>query len=85
MNIPAHLRGRYAYHFTMLDNLDSIIENGLLSTNKKIEKEIIHRDVAEKSIQNRRHTMSVSCSNGKFVHDYVPFYFAHPPPCNLVS
>ena len=83
MSIPAHLRGRYAYHFTMLDNLDSITENGLLSTNKKVEKGIIHRDVAEQSIQNRRHTMPVSCSNGKFVHDYVPFYFAQKTPMQL--
>lgn len=83
MSIPAHLRGRYAYHFTMLDNLDSITENGLLSTNKKVEKGIIHRDVAEQGIQNRRHTMPVSCSNGKFVHDYVPFYFAQKTPMQL--
>jgi len=83
MSIPANLRGRYAYHFTMLDNLDSIIENGLLSTNKKVEKGIVHRDVAEQSIQNRRHTMPVSCSNGKFVHDYVPFYFAQRTPMQL--
>lgn len=76
MSIPEHLRGRYAYHFTMLDNLDSIIENGLLSTNKKVEKGIIHRDVSEQSIQNRRHTMSVPCSEGKMVHDYIPFYFS---------
>ena len=76
MSIPAHLEGRYAYHFTMINNLESIIEHGLLSTNKKIEKDITHKDVAEKSIQSRRQTMSVLCSEGKVVHDYIPFYFS---------
>ncbi|QBX66801.1 DarT ssDNA thymidine ADP-ribosyltransferase family protein [Serratia quinivorans] len=76
MEFPASLKGRYAYHFTCLYNLESIIENGLLCTNLKNEQNITHHNVAEHGIQGRRSTMQVPCSNGNFVHDYVPFYFS---------
>jgi len=76
MSIPARLKGRYAYHFTLIDNLESIIESGLLCTNQKNSQGISHENIAEQGIQGRRSTMPVPCSNGKFVHDYVPFYFS---------
>ncbi len=40
MALPDSLKGRYAYHFTSIDNLNSIIENGLLCTNLKNEQNI---------------------------------------------
>lgn len=76
MEIPVNLKGKYAYHFTSIDNLGSIIENGLLCTNLKNHQNISHQNIAERGIQGRRSTMSVPCSDGKFVHDYVPFYFS---------
>jgi len=76
MSIPSNLKGLYAYHFTLLDNLESIIESGILSTNMKKDKAVSHKDIAEQGIQCRRSTMAVPCSNGKVVHDYVPFYFS---------
>ena len=76
MTIPASLKGRYAYHFTLFDNLESIIDNGILCTNQKNRLDISHENVAEEGIQGRRSTMLVPCSNGKVVHDYVPFYFS---------
>lgn len=76
MVFPVNLKGRYAYHFTSLDNLGTIIENGLLCTNLKDHLNIPHHNIAELGIQGRRSTMSVPCSDGKFVHDYVPFYFS---------
>ncbi|WDT86989.1 DarT ssDNA thymidine ADP-ribosyltransferase family protein [Alteromonas sp. 009811495] len=76
MNIPQGLKGRYAYHFTLIDNLESIIDSGLLCTNLKDAQGVSHEDIAEKGIQGRRSTMPVPCSGGKFVHDYVPFYFS---------
>ncbi|MFZ5202744.1 DarT ssDNA thymidine ADP-ribosyltransferase family protein [Enterobacter ludwigii] len=76
MDFPVNLKGRYVYHFTSIDNLGSIIENGLLCTNLKNERNISHLNIAERGIQGRRSTMSVPCSDGKFVHDYVPFYFS---------
>ncbi|MCV5688757.1 DUF4433 domain-containing protein, partial [Escherichia coli] len=51
MSIPQGLRGRYAYHFTLVDNLESIIDNGLLCTNLKNERGISHENIAEQGIQ----------------------------------
>lgn len=81
--IPDELRGRYAYHFTHIDNLPSIIEGGLLSTNEKQKNGIEHTDVANSSIQERRSKMEVTCGPGGVVHDYVPFYFAKRTPMLL--
>lgn len=76
MSIPQGLKGRYAYHFTLIDNLESIIDSGLLSTNLKNIRNISHENIAEHGIQGRRSAMRVPCSEGNFVHDYVPFYFS---------
>lgn len=83
MSIPQNLKGRYAYHFTLIDNLESIIDNGLLCTNIKNQQGISHENIAEHGIQDRRSTMPVPCSEGKFVHDYVPFYFSTKTPMQL--
>lgn len=76
MAIPTNLKGRFAYHFTLFDNLESIIDSGILCTNEKKRLGISHENVAEEGIQGRRSSMPIPCSNGKFVHDYVPFYFS---------
>lgn len=67
--------GRFVYHFTYFENLEQIIKNGLLSTNLKINKGIVHQNIANNEIQHRRSEMSVTCGPGGVVHDYVPFYF----------
>lgn len=83
MKIPTEHLGKYFYHFTHIHNLESIIKNGLLSTNKKNSLAIDHVNVASNSIQTRRSKMDVTCSpNGK-VHDYVPFYFTTINPMLL--
>ena len=76
MSIPTEHKGRYIYHFTYLDNLENIIENGLLSTNLKNELGIEHVDIANQAIQCRRANMTVTCGPGGSLHDYVPFYFS---------
>lgn len=82
MSIPQNFNFSYAYHFTSLQNLDSVIEHGLLSTNRKNQNAIQHVNVAAQGIQSRRSTMIVSGAQGKVVHDYVPFYFAKEHQCN---
>lgn len=83
MKIPDAYKGKYFYHFTHIGNLKSIVENGLLSTNKKKELGITHVNLASESIQLRRSEMDVTCSpNGK-IHDYVPFYFTARNPMLL--
>ena len=77
MNIPVEHRARYFYHFTHIDNIESIIKNnGLLSTNLKKAKGIHHHNVANENIQTRRSEMPVSVEPYGVVHDYVPFYLA---------
>lgn len=76
MSIPSEHKGRHFYHFTHIDNIDSIVRNGLLATNVKNQMEIRHHNVANMNIQHRRSEMEVPVGPGGFVHDYVPFYFA---------
>lgn len=83
MAIPAHHSFRNAYHFTSIENLESLIDNGIFSTNQKIARGIAHVNVAEEGIQRRRAQMQVPGSNGRCVHDYVPFYFAKKTPMQL--
>lgn len=65
----------------MLDNLESIIENGLLCTNLKNQLKISHKNIASQGIQERRsNTMVTGTTN---IHDYVPFYFAKKTPMLL--
>ena len=76
---------KYFYHFTHLDNLDSIIKNGLLCTKNKDDKGISHYNIANKTIQGRRSEMDVVCDGQNFgkVHDFVPFYFSTKNPMQL--
>jgi len=81
--IPNELKGRFVYHFTSVNNLESIIADGLLCTNAKIENGVTHDDIANNEIQKRRSTMEVTCGPKGVVHDYVPFYFAKRTPMLL--
>lgn len=83
MPIPDRYNNFHAYHFSSIENLDSIIELGLLSTNQKLQRGVTHVDVAAAGIQCRRGVMDVPGSHGRLVHDYVPFYFAQRTPMQL--
>lgn len=83
MTIPAEFKGRHFYHFTHIENLESIVKNGFLSTNEKEIKGLKHTNIANESIQHRRSEMDVTCPPGGKVHDYVPFYLATTNPMLL--
>lgn len=83
MNIPKEYQGRYFYHFTHTDNIESIVRNGLLSTNLKNRKGIVHHNIANPDIQARRSKMIVDAGPGGVVHDYAPFYFTSKSPMLL--
>lgn len=84
MSIPKAYKGRYFYHFTHIENIESIVKHdGLLSTNLKKERGIEHHNIANVKIQHRRSTMQVTVEPGGVVHDYVPFYFASVNPMLL--
>ncbi|MFW1733804.1 DarT ssDNA thymidine ADP-ribosyltransferase family protein [Acinetobacter sp. ULE_I001] len=84
----------YAFHFTHIKNLESILQNGLLSTNAKNDLELEHENVANNRIQNTRSRIIID-NNLKLrdeisiwgedkikhrLHDFVPFYFAYKCP-----
>jgi len=83
MIIPDVFKYRRFYHFTHIDNIDSIVEHGLLSTNEKLRRGIEHIDLANWSIQQRRSVMKMPCAPYDTIHDYVPFYFASTNPMLL--
>lgn len=83
MAIPDKYTDKYIFHFTDMENLDSIIKNGLLCTNIKNRKKIKHKNIANMSIQERRANMDVPIGPGGKVHDYVPFYFSSINPMLL--
>ncbi|PTS98418.1 DUF4433 domain-containing protein [Pedobacter sp. HMWF019] len=82
-SIPSKYEGRYCYHFTHIDNLNTIIEHGLLCTNLKEAAGLAHFNVASAGIQERRKTMEVTCGAKGVVHDYVPFYLCSVNPMFL--
>jgi len=83
MTIPASYKGKYFFHFTHIENLESILTNGLLSMNKKDELGITHTDISSETIQHRRSILNVTCPPNGRVHDYVPFYFTTTNPMLL--
>lgn len=83
MAISDKHKDRYIFHFTDMSNLDSIIKNGLLSTNTKNKMGIAHKNIANMTIQERRANMDVPIGPGGKVHDYVPFYFSSINPMLL--
>ncbi|PXX27319.1 DUF4433 domain-containing protein [Arenibacter sp. ARW7G5Y1] len=83
MAIPEDYKGKYFYHFTHIENLDSILKHGFLCTNLKDKLKLLHTNVASENIQNRRSEMKVTCGPQGVVHDYVPFYLATTNPMAL--
>lgn len=79
--IPQKHKGKYFFYFSHLDNLESIIKNGILPTNEK--ENIEHLNVAANDIQCTRNEMLVTCKPNGSVHDYVPFYFCARTPMFL--
>lgn len=83
MKIPQQYKGKFFYHFTHVDNIESTVQHGLLCTNLKKSKGIGHFNVANENIQHRRSQMSVNVGPGGVVHDYVPFYLTTINPMLL--
>lgn len=81
--IPAKYAGRYFFHMTDIENLESIFQNGLLCTNEMKKRGINHHNIASQTIQDRRSQMDVTCGNHGKIHDYVPFYLSSRTPMLL--
>jgi hypothetical protein len=83
MPIPNNHKGTFFFHFTHIENIESIVKNGLVCTNKKLKENIVHKNIAAEEIQHRRSEMDVTCAPFGKVHDYVPFYFTSRNPMFL--
>ncbi|MCF7809674.1 DUF4433 domain-containing protein [bacterium] len=64
------------YHITHIDNLQSIITDGMLHSDAAvIARGGAKRRIGMFAIKERRLHLPVSCHSGTNVGDYVPFYF----------
>ena len=62
--------GKLLYHVTALENMESILRNGLLSRTDVEGKGILQKDVANSKIIKKRKSLKIL--------DYVPFHFFEP-------
>jgi len=59
----------YIFHMTHINNLSSILQNGLLSHNNNF----VNIDISNKEVNDRRN--SIEPIYYRNIHSYVPFYF----------
>lgn len=63
-----NIRGKkLLYHLTHIDNIESIIENGLLSRNQAIQRGLLNQDIASHDILESRQI--------NHLDDYILFHF----------
>jgi len=68
------------FHFTHIDNLESIAEKGLHCDDRMSASVKPFVEVGNRDIKDRRRNREVLISPGGAVSDYVPFYFAARSP-----
>lgn len=64
--------GKLLYHLTSIDNLENILNNGLLSRKEALDKELLKSDIADPEIIARRKELGID--------DCVPFHFYGQTP-----
>lgn len=69
MGIENARNGKLLYHLTKVDNIESIIINGLLPRKEMLERGIEFKDVADRDIITKRTKLGLD--------EYTPFHF-HP-------
>ena len=72
----------YLYYFSHLNNLESILRNGILSKNEVEKINLKYTSFAEETVQNRRHDIKIGLPDGSIgnLHDFVPLYFTSKTP-----
>jgi hypothetical protein len=70
---------RNLYYMIYFKNLSSILQNGILSRNEVIRREISFEDVSNKSVQEKRHD-KVDEIYHRPIHEYVPLYYLSKTP-----
>lgn len=62
---------------TYINNLFSILREGLFSHNEAYRRKLIKADISDPDVQDRRATRRI---DGVFLHDYVSLYFSPRNP-----
>lgn len=68
------------YHFTHLDNLESVLKCGLLCDSATTAQQLLECEAGDPSIKEERRRREVLVPPGGVVADYVPFYFGPRSP-----
>lgn len=70
------------FYFSMIDNLESLLQYGILPKNEMIKRGWSYASFAEESVQDRRHSREIELSNHTKVtiHDLVPLYLVPRTP-----
>jgi len=68
----------WLYHFTHVEHLPGIIENGLVCDSQV--GGLLTQEAGDRGIKERRRRAAVTCYPGGVVADYAPFYFAPRSP-----
>ena len=68
---------RSVYHFTHLENIASILKDGVLHPDIKVTQP---NDYADSDIKQKRRVLKVSVEPFGYLSDYTPFYFTPQSP-----
>jgi hypothetical protein len=76
--------GRAAYHFTHLDNLANILEDGAILCDREVQiRKRLALETADADMKEWRRSKRVPIPPGGTLADYTPFYFASRSPMLL--
>lgn len=65
-------QSKYLYNIVSIDNLESILNYGILSKNK-VKEHIVYTDISNTSVQSIRDNVNVK--KDKMLHDFANLYF----------
>ncbi|MFQ5688304.1 MAG: DarT ssDNA thymidine ADP-ribosyltransferase family protein [Candidatus Scalindua sp.] len=70
------------FYLTYIENINSIINNGILSKNETVNREIKSTSFAFETVQERRDSKTIELSNNLKIplHDLVPLYMTPRTP-----
>lgn len=71
---------RLVYHFTHVDNLSALLDEGALLADGILPRSFLTADVGDAGVKSARRRRAVPVPPGGVVADYVPFYFAPRSP-----
>ena len=75
-----------AFYLAPLDNLDSILTNGVLPKTEVNRQGLAHSDISEPGVQERREHRDLRSGerSSHGLHDFAPLYFARKTPMSFV-